>query len=295
MFLTLLRSLRGAVQRFHPPKQQRRSSTTMNTTSGNRSRPGRLFRSFTTSTAAVLVLLGSLVAAYGFNFFAEYESGIKWAEPKVVDPGPAGGPPSDAIVLFNGKDLSQWDDSKWIVEDGCAIAHGADMKTKRAFGDCQLHLEWATPEKVEGDGQGRGNSGVFLMGIYEVQILDSYQNPTYYDGQAAAIYKQHPPLVNVCQKPGEWQTYDIIFAAPKFDKDGKVEKPAYITALQNGVLVQNHFKIQGQTSWDLAPAYHAHPEKMPLSLQYHGNPVKFRNIWIRDSDNSVKEPNKQIQ
>ena len=136
---------------------------------------------------------------------------------------PVGGPPSDAIVLFDGKDLSKWDGGdKWQVQDGYAISGGNDIHTKQAFGDCQLHVEWATPEKVEGDGQGRGNSGVFLMGLYEVQVLDSYQNKTYADGQAAAIYKQHPPLVNACRKPGEWQTYDIIFEAPRFDKQGKL-------------------------------------------------------------------------
>jgi hypothetical protein len=258
----------------------------------NRSRFFVFYRSFTTPLAATLVLLGSLAAAFGFNFFGEYQSGIKWAEPKVVDPGTPGGPPKDAIVLFDGRDLSQWDGGKWIVKDGYAISHEGDLKTKQAFGDCQLHLEWATPEKVEGNSQGRGNSGVFLMENYEVQILDSYQNATYYDGQAGAIYKQHPPLVNVCRKPGEWQSFDIIFSAPRFDKDGKLLKPAYITVLQNGVLIQNHFEIQGMTAWDSAPAYHAHPEKLPIALQYHGNPVKFRNIWIRELNSQEPETTK---
>ena len=154
--------------------------------------------------------------------------------------------------------------------------------TKQGFGDCQLHVEWATPEKVEGHGQGRGNSGVFMMGLYEIQILDSYDNPTYFDGQAAGIYKQRPPLVNACRKPGQWQTYDIIFEAPRFGKQGKLVRPAFVTFLHNGVLVQNHFQIQGTTSWDQAPKYTAHPSKLPLALQYHGNPVRFRNIWIRE-------------
>jgi hypothetical protein len=258
--------------------------------------PFSFFHSSTAPVAAILVLLGSLAAAYGFNFFGEYQSGIQWAEPKVVDPGPVGGPPSDAIVLFDGKDLSQWEDNHWIVKDGYAISHGGDLQTKRAFGDCQLHLDWATPEKVEGSDQGRGNSGVLLMSTddsrYEVQILDSYENKTYFDGQAGAIYKQHPPLVNVCRKPGAWQTYDIIFSAPHFDKDGKLQKPAYITVLQNGVLIQNHFEIQGTTSWDAAPAYHVHPAKLPFRLQFHGNPVKFKNIWIRELDDSANEPAK---
>ena len=203
----------------------------------------------------------------------EWVSGIPWPEVTVVDPGPVGGPPSDAIVLFDGKDLSQWDGGdKWHVKDGCAIAAGSDIRTKQAFGDCQLHVEWASPEKVEGHGQGRGNSGVYLMGLYEVQILDSYNNTTYFDGQAAAIYKQHPPLVNACRKPGEWQTYDIIFEAPRFDPQGKLARPAYVTVLHNGVLVQNHFEIQGATAWDQPPKYTAHPAKLPLQLQYHGNP-----------------------
>jgi hypothetical protein len=257
---------------------------------GERPHPLFFYRFSKAPAAAILLLLGFLAAAHGFNFFEEYQSGIPWTEPQVVDPGPAGGPPSDAIVLFDGKDLFQWDNSKWIVKDGCAVSNGGDMKTKQAFGDCQLHLEWATPEKVEGSSQGRGNSGVFLMENYEVQILDSYRNETYFDGQAGAIYKQHPPLVNVCRKPDEWQTYDIIFSAPRFDKDGKLQKPAYITVLQNGVLIQNHFEIQGQTAWDAAPAYHAHPAKLPITLQYHGNPVKFKNIWIRELNDSAKEP-----
>jgi hypothetical protein len=241
--------------------------------------------------ASFFLALGSFAAAYGFYLFEEYHSGIPWREPKVVDPGPQGGVPSDAVVLFDGKDLSQWDNSPWIVENGVAVSHGGDTQTKRTFGDCQLHLEWVSPEKVEGEGQGRGNSGVFLMGIYELQILDSYQNPTYFDGQAGAIYKQHPPLVNVCRKPGEWQSYDIIFSAPRF-ADGKLEKPAYVTVLHNGVLIQDHFEIQGETAWDLAPAYHPHAAKGPLRLQFHGNPVKFRNIWIRELDPSAVEPAK---
>jgi hypothetical protein len=236
--------------------------------------------------AAQIAAIAMLVAAPLTILGGEYQSGIKWAEPKVVDSGTApGGAPGDAIVLFDGKDLSKWEGGKWIVKDGCAVSHETDLKTKQGFGDCQLHLEWATPEKVEGSGQGRGNSGVFLMSNYELQILDSYQNETYFDGQAGAIYKQHPPLMNACRKPGEWQSYDVVFTAPRFDKDGKVQKPAYITVLQNGVLIQSHFEIKGQTAWDAAPAYHAHAEKMPIVLQFHGNPVKFRNIWIRELQN----------
>ena len=176
----------------------------------------------------------------------EWVSGIAWPEPKVVDPGPVGGPPSDAVVLFDGKSMSAWEGGEeWPVKDGYVVTAGHDIHTKQAFGDCQLHVEWATPEKVKGHGQERGNSGVFLMGLYEIQILDSYNNPTYFDGQAAAVYKQRPPLVNACRKPGQWQTYDILFEAPRFDAAGKLVRPAYVTVLQNGVLVQNHFQIQG--------------------------------------------------
>lgn len=214
----------------------------------------------------------------------EYTSGINWPEPQVIKPGKsASNAPSDAIILFDGKDLSQWDGGEnWIIKDGCATAAKSDIFTKQAFGDCQLHLEWATPEEVKGDGQKRGNSGVFLMGRYEVQILDSHGNTTYFDGQAGAIYKQHPPLVNASRGPGQWQTYDIIFRAPRFDYCGWLVKPAEVTVIHNGVVVQDHFKILGGTSYISAPSYAAHPEKLPIKLQYHRNPVKFRNIWIRE-------------
>ncbi len=216
-------------------------------------------------------------------FAAEYESGKVWPEPKVIDPGDATRAPSDAIVLFDGTDLSKWNGGdQWIVKDGCAVSNKRDITTKQGFGSCQLHVEWAEPEKVVGESQGRGNSGVFLMNTYELQVLDSYNNKTYFDGQCGSIYKQWPPLVNACRKPGEWQTYDVIFERPTFDKAGKLTKPAYITVLQNGVLVQNHAQILGATSWDRAPAYTAHADKLPIQLQYHGNPVKFRNIWIRE-------------
>jgi hypothetical protein len=211
-----------------------------------------------------------------------YESGIKWHEPKVVTPGTNGSPPSDAIVLFDGKSLDAWEGAeKWQIENGEAIASSA-ISTKQAFGDCQLHLEFATPVKIEGKGQGRGNNGIgFMNARYEVQVLDSYENPTYFDGQCAAIYKQHPPLVNASRPPGEWQTYDIVFNAPRF-KDGKLLRPAYLTVFHNGVLVQNHFELLGDTPFHRAPQYAAHEEKLPLTLMYHRNPVRFRNIWIRE-------------
>jgi hypothetical protein len=206
------------------------------------------------------------------------------SEPRVVDPGP---PPADAIVLFDGKDLSQWQSgsgapAKWTVQDGAAVVSGmGGISTKQEFGDCQLHIEWATPAVVKGSGQGRGNSGVFLQSRYEIQVLDSYNNKTYFDGQAGAVYKQHAPLVNVCRKPGEWQSYDIIYHAPRFDENGNVLKPGRFTVLQNGVLVQDNVEVKGPTSGP-APKYKPHPLKQPLALQNHGNPVRYRNIWIRE-------------
>jgi hypothetical protein len=205
-------------------------------------------------------------------------------EPRVINPGP---PPADAIVLFGGTDLSQWQHegggkAAWEVKDGEATVNGTgDIATKQPFGDCQLHIEWATPAEVSGEGQGRGNSGVILQGRYELQILDSYQNQTYFNGQAGAVYSQYAPLVNVSRKPGQWQSYDVIFHAPRFDENGKLLKAATITVLHNGVLVQDHVEIQGPTAQQPA-RYEPHPLKQPLVLQDHGNPVRFRNIWIRE-------------
>ncbi len=212
----------------------------------------------------------------------EYKSGKVWAEPKVVTPGDATAPPSDAIVLFDGKDLSQWQGGHWKVQDGVAIVGGGDIRTKDSFGDYQLHVEWAEPEKVVGSSQGRGNSGIFLADRYEVQVLDSYDNATYWDGACGSIYKQYPPLVNACRKPGEWQTYDIIFQNPRFDADGKLKTPGYVTILQNNIVVQNHSELQGSTYFDRPAAYSAHPLKQPIHLQDHGNPVRYRNIWLRE-------------
>lgn len=221
----------------------------------------------------------------------EYKSGIPWSEPRIIDPGPPGSVPSDAVVLFDGKSLDGWQGGdRWKIDAGVATAAGGGITTKQSFGDVQFHVEWAAPEKVSGSGQGRGNSGVYFMGAYEVQILDSYDNTTYFDGQAASIYKQHPPLVNACRKPGEWQTYDIFFKAPKFDADGKLIKPAYMTVMHNGLCVQNNFELLGGTSWDMAPSYTAHADKLPISIQFHGNPVKFRNIWLREL--TSEEPKK---
>jgi Domain of Unknown Function (DUF1080) len=211
------------------------------------------------------------------------------AEPPIVTPGKANAdPPSDAIVLFNGKDLSRWRDkdggpAKWNVRDGYVeVAPGTgDIATSDKFGDVQLHIEWATPGVPKGEGQERGNSGVFLMGRYEIQVLDSYDNKTYYHGQAGSVYKQHAPLVNASRKPGEWQTYDIVFHAPKFDEQGKVIDRARVTVLHNGVLIQNNVEIYGNTYHDRPALYTAHPSEQPLGLQDHGNPVRYRNIWIR--------------
>jgi hypothetical protein len=210
--------------------------------------------------------------------------------PKIVEPGKSNDlPPSDAIVLFNGKDLSAWLDknnqpAKWSLENNAmTVAKGTgDIHTEKKFGSCQLHIEWRTPEEVVGESQGRGNSGIFLMGRYELQVLDSYNNRTYSNGQAGSIYKQHIPLVNASRKPGEWQTYDVIFTAPSFNTDGSVQSPARITVLHNGVLVQNNVEIKGSTAYIGKPAYTKHGEKESLSLQDHGNPVSYRNIWIRE-------------
>ena len=211
------------------------------------------------------------------------------AEPPIVTPGKINAdPPSDAIVLFDGKDLSHWranggGAAKWTIRDGYVeVAPGAgDVTTLEKFGDVQLHIEWATPAVVKGEGQERGNSGVFLMERYEVQVLDSYENKTYFHGQAASVYKQYAPLVNASRKPGEWQTYDIVFHAPRFDEQGKVIDRARVTVLHNGVLVQNNVEIYGNTFNDRPAIYIAHDPMEPLRLQDHGNPVRYRNIWIR--------------
>ena len=209
--------------------------------------------------------------------------------PPTVTAGLNQAPPSDAIVLFDGKALDSWQAEKggppgWTVADGIlTIKPGSgSIATRQSFADCQLHLEWRTPAVVTGESQGRGNSGVFLQGRYEVQILDSYNNPTYVNGQAGAVYKQHIPQVNVSRPPGEWQSYDIVYTAPRFNNDGSVKTPAFVTVLQNGVLVQNHAEIKGATSHRGQPKYEKHPFQQPLVLQEHRNPVSFRNIWIRE-------------
>jgi len=222
----------------------------------------------------------------------------KQPAPPIVAPGSVasrGGPgtaPSDAVVLFDGTDLSNWtstkegEAAKWVLKDGALMPtkKAGMIQSKREFGSCQLHIEFATPAVPSGDGQGRGNSGVFVMGIYEIQILDSYDNATYPDGQAAALYGRSKPLVNSSRKPGEWQSYDIIFHRPIFE-DGKVAKRATFTILHNGVLVQDHYQLSGGTGWrgpHSITNYASHADKGPIKLQDHGNPVLFRNIWVRE-------------
>ena len=244
----------------------------------------------------ILCLL-SLIIALSVNMSAQVREGgdpklseVWQPEPRVITPGKTSqDAPSDAIVLFNGKDLSQWQavnggDAKWKLKDGYMMVDSGtgNIKTKQGFGDCQLHIEWRTPEIVKGNSQGRGNSGIFLMSRYELQVLDNYKNRTYSNGQAGSIYKQTMPLVNVCRPPGEWQTYDIIFSAPRFYSDSTVKSQARITVLQNGVLVQNNISIWGGTEYIGVPVYKMHGDKEPIALQDHGNPVCYRNIWIRE-------------
>ena len=233
---------------------------------------------------AFVMIAGSLMVIRGL---AQVKAPT--VEPRVIDPGSASGAPSDAIVLFNGRDLSQWQsarggDAKWLVKDGYmeVAAKTGDIVSKAAFGDMQLHIEWATPPVVQGEGQGRGNSGVFLQGRYEVQVLDSFNNKTYFHGQAGGVYKQHAPLVNASRKPGEWQTYDIVYHAPKFDEAGNVTRKGRVTVFHNGVLIQDDVEIMGTTTHEeVQPTYTKHAAKEPIRLQDHGNPVHYRNIWVR--------------
>jgi Domain of Unknown Function (DUF1080) len=214
--------------------------------------------------------------------------------PPAVDPGTAsseekaGQPPADAIVLFDGKDLSKWSHkdgsaAKWKVGSGYfeVVPKTGYIYTKQPFGDCQLHVEFWEPSPARGEGQDRGNSGVFLMGLYEIQVLDSYQNKTYADGQAGAVYGQYPPLVNASRPPGQWQSYDIVFHGPRFGGDGKLTRKARVTLFHNGVLVQDHVEIEGSTATP-KPEYQPQPDKLPLALQDHNHPVRYRNIWVRE-------------
>jgi hypothetical protein len=221
--------------------------------------------------------------------------------PKMVAPGATAGfdaPPADAIVLFDGKNLDQWvstgdkSPARWTVANGVMIVNkpAGNIETKRSFTNYQLHIEWQIPAAISGSGQGRGNSGVFLASTgpgdagYEIQIVESYGNKTYVNGQAGSIYKQHIPLVNASRKPGEWESYDIVWTAPTFNADGSLKTPAYVTAFHNGVLIQNHVALKGETVYIGQPTYRAHGPA-PIKLQSHGDPsepISFRNIWVRE-------------
>jgi hypothetical protein len=254
--------------------------------------------------AVLTVVVAGVTAASGQVFYGDApDEHHPWAihdanrpQPKVVTPGTfsspeqPGKPPSDAVVLFDGTDLSKWEadkneggPSKWVVKEGameCTPGSGY-IRTKDNFGDCQLHVEWAAPKDVKGDGQGRGNSGIFLEGICEIQVLDNYNNATYADGHAASVYGVNPPMANALRPPGEWQVADIVFRRPVY-KDGKPVDPGYVTVFVNGVLVQDHTVLEGPTGHKTRTKPGPFPDKGPLKLQDHGNPVRFRNIWYRD-------------
>jgi len=203
--------------------------------------------------------------------------------PKQVFSNPFSSIPSDAIILFNGTDISQWEDTEWDIGDGVLIVEPetGGITTKESFGDVQLHVEWRIPKNVDGESQGRGNSGIFLQGLYEVQVLDTYENATYTNGQAGAVYKQYPPEVNASLPAGKWQAYDIYFEAPVFREDGKLIKPAFMTVMHNGVFVQNHVEVKGPTILTGLPEYQKHEAELPLNIQGSRHKLAFRNIWIR--------------
>jgi len=247
----------------------------------------RMKKTFLSSLACGLLLAAPIVAQ---DFTKPEATEFYEPVPKIVKPAPAGQAPSDAIVLFDGKNLDNWvsakdgSAAKWKLAEGAATVVGGtgDIRTKQEFGDFQLHIEWRSPqEPATAKGQGRGNSGIFLQGMYEVQVLNSYENTTYTNGQAASIYKQSPPMVNACAVAGEWNAYDIVYTAPRFRKNGSVETPAYVTVLHNGVIVQHHTAIQGTTEY-IGPPKNPMHGKGPIRLQDHGNQVSFRNIWIRE-------------
>jgi hypothetical protein len=262
-----------------------------------------------TLLAARSLVLGQVEPKVGFTD-TPMLPGDKWHVhdsnrpiPPVVTPGTSstqekpGTPPSDAVVLFDGTDLTHWHGRRgkpaaWKVEDGAlVIAPGTgEIVSKDEFGDCQLHLEFASPVPPRERDQGRGNSGVMFFGRYEIQVLDSFENRTYADGQAAAIYGQFPPQVNASCPPGRWQTYDIIFKAPRFRADRSLESPAYVTMLYNGVLVHDHRPVIGAMAYRAVGRYTPHGPKGPILLQDHGNPVRFRNIWVRNLTDPDQPP-----
>ena len=245
------------------------------------------------NTLSLFILLVLIIASQGTT---QAQGDPKLTEvwtpvPPIVNPGNKYHPPSDAIILFDGSSLEAWTNYKneapaWEVKDGILTVKpgSGPIKTKTKFASCQLHIEFRSPDVANGEGQGRGNSGVFLQERYEVQVLDSYDNITYSNGQAGSIYKQYIPLVNASRKPGEWQTYDIIFTAPQFNDDGTLKTPAYVTVLHNGLLIQNHVELKGATAYIGEATYKAHNIKESILLQDHGNTVSYRNIWVREID-----------
>ncbi|MBL7829126.1 MAG: DUF1080 domain-containing protein [Saprospiraceae bacterium] len=240
----------------------------------------------------LLIFLSAFAAQVAFAQITDPKATEVWdPAPKVIEPANGSAAPSDAIILFNGKNLSEWVshknntiDAPWTVNaDGSmTVKPGTgDIETKKSFGDCQLHLEFKAPEEVKGEGQGRGNSGVFLQNRYEVQVLDCFRNKTYSNGQTGSIYKQSMPLVNACLAPGQWQTYDILYTAPRFNRDGILTAPGRITVLHNGIVIQLNTEIKGTTEYIGLPKVSAH-DKAPIRLQDHGDLVSYRNIWIRE-------------
>jgi hypothetical protein len=235
-------------------------------------------------------MLGGIMLAVSANAqLPPPEATEQWEPVPPVVSINAAGIPDDAIILFDGTDLSAWEPVKegstgWKIEDGAMVVvpGSGDLRTRQGFGDVQLHIEFRLPHQPANDGQKRGNSGVYLMQTYELQVLDSYNNTTYVNGQCASVYKQYPPLVNACLPPGAWQSYDIIFIAPRFAADGSLDTPARMTVLHNGVLVQHDVPLLGATVHRGLPAYQAHADRLPLMLQDHKDPVAFRNIWIRE-------------
>jgi Domain of Unknown Function (DUF1080) len=256
---------------------------------------GRSLRLVCLGLIAAAVFLAGLVADEVHNMATRErwrQHDIRRPKPPVVEPpgNPVAAPaPKDAVILFDGTNLDAWQaegggPARWQVTDGfLEIAPGTGpIESKGKFGDVQLHVEWASPNPPGGTGQDRGNSGIFLMGLYELQVLDSYQAETYADGQAGAIYGQYPPLFNASRPPGEWQTYDIAFRRPRFDKNGKVQEPARVTLIHNGILIQNNEELFGSTTWLLSLPYEAHGDRGPIQLQDHGHRVRYRNIWLRN-------------
>lgn len=248
---------------------------------------------------ALLLLTATLAAQPDPNWLGHDRE--RPLPPAITPPTPStqaepGRAPSDATVLFDGSDLSAWvamdgSPTQWVIRDGALVCVPGSgyVRTLQSFGDCQLHVEWSAPTPPEGQSQGRGNSGVFFgFGRYEVQVLDSYQSRSYADGTAASIYGQYPPLVNASLPPGQWQTYDILWTAPRFDEEGNLVSKARMTVLHNGVVVHHNVELTGPTGWIGRPPYSAHPERLPIAFQDHGNPVRYRNIWVRELGNYRK-------